>query len=90
MDGCISFCELQKKQVINVCGGRNLGYIGDMTIDLCSFRILSIDIPVQSGVFSFKKCEYIRIYSSQIEQIGEDAILVRAPSHEKCEKTRKF
>ena len=80
MFGC-SVDELKEKEVINVCDGRKLGYICDLTVDTCSGRILSIIVPGDMKVFSFKKPDLISIPWCNIERIGDDTILVRPEPH---------
>ena len=58
--GC-SVDELKEKEVINICDGKKLGYICDLTLDLCSGRILTIIVPGDMRVFSLKKPELVSI-----------------------------
>lgn len=74
--GC-SVDELKQKEVISVCDGRRMGYICDLTIDICDGRILSIIVPGSNKFFSFKKPDMINIPWCNIEKIGDDTILVR-------------
>ena len=37
--------ELKKREVINVCDCRRLGFVGDLDIDPCSGKILAIIVP---------------------------------------------
>ncbi|MBO5111300.1 MAG: YlmC/YmxH family sporulation protein [Clostridia bacterium] len=67
--------ELSKKQVINLCDGKLLGYAEDVVIDLCDGKICAILVPEDCG-FSFKKGRELRIAWQQIQKIGEDTILV--------------
>ena len=76
MFGC-SVDELKEKEVINVCDGRKLGYICDLTVDTSTGRIISIIVPGDMKVFSFKKPDLISIPWCNIERIGDDTILVR-------------
>ena len=74
--GC-SIDRLKEKEVINVCDGRRLGYICDLMIDVCCGQILSILVPGDMRVFSFKRPELICIPWCNIERIGDDTILVK-------------
>ena len=76
MFGC-SVDELKEKEVINVCDGRKLGFICDLTIDTCTGRIVSIIVPGNMRIFSLKKPELLNIPWCNIERIGDDTILVR-------------
>ena len=60
MFGC-SVDELKEKEVINVCDGRKLGYICDLTVDTCTGRIISIIVPGDMKVFSFKTVSYTHL-----------------------------
>lgn len=73
----ISFCELKKKDVINLCDGSNLGNIYDISIDTCTGEILGIILPTGKGFFSiFKSSNDLFIPYSRICKIGKDIILV--------------
>lgn len=74
--GC-SIDDLKEKEVINVCDGRRLGYICDLLIDVSCGQILSILVPGDMRVFSFKRPELICIPWCNIERIGDDTILVK-------------
>jgi len=80
----ISFCDLKKKDVINVCDGKNLGNIYDMVIDTCTGRILGIVLPLSKGFFNiFKSNNDLFIPYNRICKIGKDIILVDIIMHEK-------
>ncbi len=67
--------ELRCKEVINICNGERLGFVGDLRIDSCSGRIVDIIIP--RGIpLPFCRHDDIIIPWNCIERIGEDAILV--------------
>ena len=76
MPGC-TIDELKEKEVISVCDGRRLGYICDLTVDICNGCILSIIVPGCNKFFSFKKPDMINIPWCNIEKIGDDTILVK-------------
>ena len=81
----VTFGELTKKQVVNVCDGKILGCICDLGLDLCDGRIKSVILP-GSGVFaSLSAKNRIVIPCCDIERIGDDVILVKyvAPPEEK-------
>lgn len=67
--------ELRCKEVINICNGERLGFVGDLRIDSCSGKIVEIIIP-RGLPFPFFRQESIVIPWCSIERIGEDAILV--------------
>ena len=86
----ISTAELRCLEVINLCGGERLGYPCELEIDIDCGQILSVIIPIESGIsFLSKREEYI-IPWCRIECIGEDAILVKMPRDElfKCKVSK--
>lgn len=79
----ISFCELKKKDVINMCDGSNLGNIYDLVMDSCTGCICGIIIPASKGFFNiFKSNNDLFIPYSRICKIGKDIILVDIIMHE--------
>lgn len=74
----ISFRELQKRDVINVPDGKNLGRITDLVLDFPRGVMTGIYVPgKKQGIFSriFSRTE-IFIDRSRIVKIGGDVILV--------------
>lgn len=75
----MTFTDLKKKEVINVCDGRRLGCVCDIIIDVNSCRLDGIVVP---GVISlsnfFQKHRNIIIPWSKIRKLGDDVILVDA------------
>ena len=71
-----SLADLTEKQVINICDGRNLGYIVDFVADVCSGRLTAIIVPSECGFFGLKKGKDIVIPWEKICRIGKDAIIV--------------
>ena len=70
--------KLKEKEVINICNGKKLGYISDFEIDACSGKILKIIVPKSAKCLSFTASKNsILIPWSNIEKIGDDAVLVR-------------
>ena len=81
----ISFCDLKKKDVINICDGSNLGNIYDLVIDTCTGCIVGIVVPISKGFFSFFKSNNdLFIPYSRICKIGKDIILVDIIMQENC------
>ncbi|SCI36777.1 Uncharacterized protein conserved in bacteria [uncultured Clostridium sp.] len=70
--------ELKKREVINVCDCRRLGFVGDLDIDPCSGKILAIIVPGPGCVCGFlgREKDFV-IPFDDICQIGDDIILVR-------------
>ena len=74
---CTTFCELRRKEVINICDGARLGCITDLELDECTGCIGAIVVPGQSRMFGILKCdEEIVIPYCKIKKIGDDVILV--------------
>ncbi len=70
-------CELQKKDVINVCSARCLGRVMDLEIDERSGQICTLIVP-SPGKFCkifFYECEYWIPWRC-VRSIGKDIILV--------------
>lgn len=70
-----SFCEIKKKNVINILDGRDLGKVCDITFTYPEGKIKAIIVPGKKNSF-FKTSELI-INFCCIEKIGNDVILVR-------------
>lgn len=72
-----SFCELRRKEVINVCDGARLGHICDIELDICSGIVLSILVPGPARLFGLLHSEEeLAIPFCKIKKFGEDVILV--------------
>ena len=90
----ISTCELRELEVLNLCGGENLGTPCELEIDLDCAKILSMTVVSTDRAFPLfcGREEYV-IPWCKIECIGEDAILVNIPKGELCaygkQKSRK-
>lgn len=70
----ITFNEFKRKDVLDVCSGKNLGRVSDLVIEAGSGRILKIIVPGKKG--GFLSCENLEIKYKCITKIGDDAILV--------------
>ena len=70
-------CEMEEKEVINICDCKKLGYITDLIIDECSGCIEAIIVPKGGKWCSFfgDGAEYIIPFKC-IKRIGPDIILV--------------
>lgn len=75
----MTFSQLKRKEVINVCNGGRMGCVCDIIIDINLCRIEAIVVP---GPFSFKCLlapqKNIIIPWNKIRKIGDDVILVDA------------
>ena len=61
----INFCDLKRKEVINLCDGARLGCICDLEMDACSGAVYAIIVPGP-----------LVIPYNKITKIGDDVILV--------------
>ena len=88
---CCRIIEMRDKQVICIKDGTILGCLGDIQIDTCSGKIISIVIfgrPRFCGIFG--RCEDIIIPWNCIEIIGEETILVNYNAPEIFKQRKKF
>lgn len=74
----ITISELRKREVIDICNGKRLGFVCDLEIDLHRGEIKAIIVPGPRKLLSFfgKEKDYV-IDWKNIVKIGEDVILVR-------------
>lgn len=71
--------ELKEKEVIAVDGGKRLGRVSDVEVDLREGCITALVLPCDGGRISFfERQEELYIPWDKIEQIGEDVVLVKA------------
>ena len=72
-----SYCDLRKKEVVNVHDGRVLGCICDLLICLPEGTIEAIVVPgCEHSLNPFKRPQELVIPWYQICKIGDDVILV--------------
>ena len=72
-----TFCELRRKEVINVCDGARLGGICDLELDICTGAVLTLVVPGPTRCFGLLQgSEELVIPFCKIKKIGEDVILV--------------
>ena len=73
----LSFCDIQRKEVINLRDGSKLGCICDLEVDQCSGVIRAVVVPGPPSFFGmFRSDEELVIPYSRISMIGDDVILV--------------
>ena len=77
-------CELENKEVINVCDCKKLGYIADLILNECSGCVEALIIPKGGKVCDFfgDGTEYIIPFCC-IKKIGPDIILVEMHEEKK-------
>lgn len=79
----MKICDLKNKEVINICDGKILGFVGDIDFDINKGTINAIIVPGPIKLFSFcgKDWEYVIPYECVV-CIGPDAILVKVKTEE--------
>jgi YlmC/YmxH family sporulation protein len=80
-------CDLKKKEVINICDCRRLGFVTDLEFEPDSGCITHLIVPGQGclcGIFGHEK-EYVIPYTD-VKQIGNDIILVEIRKLKEVEK----
>ncbi len=73
------FISLEKKDVINHCDGKKIGYIRDIEFDCCNFKIVGIYIEKPGCIHLLsllKGPPLLYIPNENIISIGEDVIIV--------------
>ena len=89
--------ELRYKEVITICDGCRLGFVGDVEVLLPEGRVVALIVPGPCRFFGlFGRGEEFYIPWECIKQIGDDIILIdkpaerRAPYQEKRRRRRSF
>ena len=82
--------ELKRMEVINICDGKRLGFVGDLELNTCSGKIESLIVPGPGCICGFLglEKEYVIPYCD-ICQIGDDIILVEFKECDKDKDKRK-
>ena len=71
--------DLKQKEVINLSDGSRLGFVADVEFDIKTGKIEAVIIPGPGKMFGvFGHEQEIRIKWSDIDQIGDDLIIVDA------------
>ncbi len=70
--------ELKRREVINICDCRRLGFVGDMEFDPCTGQIKAIIVPGPGCICGFlgREKEYV-IPFGDICRIGDEIVLVK-------------
>lgn len=70
-------CELKRKEVINVCDCKRLGFVGDIEFEPCCGKITALIVPGPGciGGFLGREKEFV-IPFENVCCIGDDIILV--------------
>ncbi len=73
----MTFSELRRKEVINVCDGARLGLVCDLELDACNGKILALILPGPPRLFGLLRGEQeLVVPFCRIKKLGEDVILV--------------
>ena len=75
----VTFKDLIRKEVINICNGKKLGNIFDAELDIQCNRIVAYLIKERRIEF-FKKEQIYRVPIRNIKKIGKEIILVEINS----------
>ena len=70
--------ELKRREVINICDCRRLGFVGDMEFDPCKGQIKAIIVPGPGCICGFlgREKEYV-IPFGDICRFGDEIVLVK-------------
>ena len=69
--------DFKHKEVINICNGKRLGFVQDVTADFKTGTISEIIVPGNNKIFNlFSSGNELVIPWSSIKTIGDDVILV--------------
>jgi YlmC/YmxH family sporulation protein len=71
--------DIKRLEIIEINTGKKIGFIKDFRIDLKSYKIKSIIVPLKNYSI-FSKINSIEIPWEKIIKIGEDVILVEGES----------
>ncbi len=81
--------QLKCMEVINVCDGKRLGFVGDLEFDVCSGKIKCLIVPGPGTICGFlgREKEFL-IPFDKVCQIGDDIILVEMRTEERKDHDR--
>lgn len=81
--------DLKRKEIINTCSCRVLGYARDLEFDLCSGEICSLIVTAPSKWFGLFCSDYEYVIPiSCITQVGPDIILVEVEENRVRQKIK--
>lgn len=84
----VTYCEIARKEVVNVCDGKCLGNVCNLEICLPEGKITSIIVPGDSKFFGLiRSSADIIIPWCCIKRIGDDVILVELENLAGCCKS---
>ena len=79
---------LRHKEIINVCSGHRLGFVGDVELDMSTGQLYALIVPGRCRWFGLlgREEDYIIPFDC-IRRIGEDIILVEISGEYRREKS---
>lgn len=84
------FSDMRYKEVINICDGCRLGYVGDLELQLPEGRITALIVPGPCRFFGlFGRGEEYFVPWECIKQIGDDIILIDKPFQRREEDKKR-
>lgn len=72
----ITFCDLRRKEVINIADGSRLGRPIDIVFNIRTGKICGIIVPGEANLRLFRPCDDLFIPWQNILRIGEDVVLI--------------
>ena len=81
---------LRCKEIINICTGHRLGFVGDVEIDLATGRLLAFIVPGRLRFFGLlgREEDYVIPFDC-VSRIGDDIILAEVKGEYRREKCPK-
>ena len=78
---------LRYKEIINLCTGHRLGFVGDVELDLSTGKVLSLIVPGRLRCFGLlgREEDYVIPFEC-ISRIGNDIILAEVQGEYRREK----
>ena len=78
---------LRYKEIINLCTGHRLGFVGDVEMDLSTGSVVSLVVPGRLRFFGLlgREEDYVLPFEC-IKRIGDDIILVEVQGDYRREK----
>ena len=70
------YCELRRKEVVNMADGCSLGYVSDLFFDAVSGKICSLVVPGSFGMKNILHPQSYVIPWNAICKLGADVVLV--------------
>ena len=85
----VKFCQLRRKEVINLCDGGKLGFARALSLCPEEGRVTAILVPAHSKLLSWGKEPRYRIPWCRVQCIGEETVLIKMTAAELAECLEK-